>query len=62
MIRSNATAPIIKDRWWSWLLGMYVRAALALGRTGRDLAWLEAGLERHLTEGTVGTVSGDLPA
>ena len=42
---------------WSWLLGMYVRAALALGRTGRDLAWLEAGLQRHLTEGAVGTVS-----
>ncbi len=42
---------------WSWLFGMYVRAAVALGRTRRDLEWIEGGLERHLTEGAIGTVS-----
>jgi len=42
---------------WSWLLGMYVRAAVALGRTPRDLHWIEGGLERHLAEGAIGTVS-----
>jgi len=42
---------------WSWLLGMYVRAAVALGRTRRDLHWIEGGLERHLAEGAIGTVS-----
>ncbi len=42
---------------WSWLLGMYVRAAVAAGRTRRDLAWIEHGLEQHLREGAIGTVS-----
>ena len=56
-IRSSATAPIIRDPFWSWLLGMYVRAAVALGRTQRDLEWIEGGLERHLAEGAIGTVS-----
>jgi predicted glycogen debranching enzyme len=41
---------------WSWLLGMYVRAAVAAGRTRRDLAWIESGLARHLRDGAIGTV------
>ncbi len=42
---------------WSWLLGMYVRAAVAAGRTRRDLAWIEPSLEQHLQDGAIGTVS-----
>ena len=42
---------------WSWLLGMFVDAKLAVGSDRAGLRRLLEGMHRHLTEGCVGSVS-----
>ncbi len=42
---------------WSWLLGMFVDAKLAVGSDRAGLRRLLEGMRRHLTEGCVGSVN-----